>query len=132
PVWKGPYCQRKNDLRDTLDHEIHEQEKGESQKSFAPMTDQKHTDQHRQDNGDKLEPEMRYVARVEETDALHDTADDQEPAQKQDDRDRRRYRRRKRQNAGENHQTALYEIPERMSLDCFAHCRAHDLRGSIE
>jgi hypothetical protein len=48
------------------------------------MTNQKHADCHRQDNRDKLKPEMRHVARVDEADALHDTANNQDTAQEKD------------------------------------------------
>jgi Flp pilus assembly protein TadB len=36
------------------------------------------------------------------------------------------------QNAGQNHQAALDEIPERMPLDRFAHRLAHHLGGGFE
>src|SRR5262245_23032824 len=73
------------------------------------MTNQKHADYHRQDNRDKLKPEMRHLARVDETDALHDTANNQDTAQEKDRSERRYYRVDQRQNASENHQTALYK-----------------------
>jgi hypothetical protein len=38
------------------------------------MANQKHTDDHRQHGRDKLKPEMRDFARVDQTDALRDTA----------------------------------------------------------
>src|SRR5262244_4226960 len=96
------------------------------------MTNQKHADYHRQDNRDKLKPEMRHLARVDETDALHDTANNQDTAQEKDRSERRYYRVDQRQNASENHQTALYKIPKRMALDRLAHCLAHSLGGSFE
>ena len=83
PIRKRPYRQRKNYLRNTLDHKVHEQEKCEHEKSFPPMANQKHTDLHRQDDRDKLKPEMGHVARVEKRLMPCTTpADDQEPAQK--------------------------------------------------
>src|SRR5262249_4029210 len=37
PVWKRPYCQRQNHLRDALNHEVHQQEKREHEESFPAM-----------------------------------------------------------------------------------------------
>src|SRR5262249_4881557 len=96
------------------------------------MTNQKHADYHRQDDRDKLKPEMGHVARVDETNALHDTANNQDTAQEKDRSERRYDRVDQRQNAGENHQTALYKIPKRMPLDRLAHRLAHSLGGSFE
>jgi hypothetical protein len=39
------------------------------------MANQEHADYHRQDYRDELKSEMRHVARVDETDALHDIVD---------------------------------------------------------
>src|SRR5262245_21882625 len=80
PIRKGPYCQRKNHLRNALNHKIHEQQKREHEQTRPPMTNQKHADYHRQDDRDELKPEMGHVAGVDETDALHDTANNQDTA----------------------------------------------------
>src|SRR5262245_4515007 len=66
PVRKGPYRQRKNHLRNSLDHEVHEQQERQHEKARPSMTNQKHADYHRQDDRDKLKPEMGHVARVDD------------------------------------------------------------------
>src|SRR5262249_16756443 len=132
PVRKGSYRQRKDHLRNALNHEVYEQQKREHEKARRPMTNQKHADYHRQDNRDKLKPEMRHVARVDETDALHDTTKNQDTAQEKDRSERRYHRVDQRKNSSENHQTALYKIPKRMPLDRLAHRLAHSSGGSFE
>ena len=75
------------------------------------MANQKHTDDHRQHDRDKLKPEMRHLARVDETDALRDTAYHQETAQGKDGCEGRHHWPDQRENAGHNHHAALYQIP---------------------
>src|SRR5262249_45004965 len=80
PVRKGPYRQRKDHIRNAFNHKIHEQQKCKHENARPSMTNQKHADYHRQDDRDELKPEMGHVARVDETDALHDTANNQHTA----------------------------------------------------
>ena len=42
--------------------------------------------EHGQDDGDELQPEMRHMAGADQAEALHDPADDQQPAQEHDHR----------------------------------------------
>src|SRR5262245_4799716 len=132
PVRKRTYRKRKNHLRNALNHEINEQEKRDHEKACPAIANQEHPDDHRQDGRDKLKPEMRHVARVNETDALHDTANNQDAAQEKDRSERRNRWVDQCQNAGKNHQPDLYQIPKRMPLDRFAHRLAHGLGGSFE
>src|SRR3954467_9385997 len=132
PVRKGPYRQCKNHLRNALDHEEHDQEKREREQAFARIAQEQRSDQDEQDHRYQLQPEMRHVARANQTDRLQYAADDQQPSEEDDHGDRRNRGKDQRQNAGHNHQATLDEIPERMPLDRFAHRLAHHLGGGFE
>ena len=72
----------------------------------------KHANDHRQDDRDQLEPEMRYVLSADQTYALHYAANDQYPAEEQHHGDRGQNWINQCENAAENHKSALNKIPK--------------------
>jgi hypothetical protein len=70
----GRIVSEKITFENTFNHEVHEQKQRDREKPRPTMANQKHTDDHRQHGRDKLKPEMRDFARVDQTDALRDTA----------------------------------------------------------
>ena len=88
------------------------------------MPNKEHANDHRQDNGDQLKPEMRYVLSAYQTDTLHHAANDQDPAKEQHHGDRGHNRIDQCENASEKHKSALNKIPKRMPLDRLPHCLA--------
>src|SRR3954468_10714747 len=132
PVRKRPYRQGKNHLRNALDHEEHDQEKREREQAFAGIAQEQRADQDEQDHRDELQPEVRDVARADQADRLQYAAEDQEPSEEDDHGNGRNRGKDQRQDAGQNHEATLDEIPERMSLDRFAHRLAHHLGGGFE
>jgi hypothetical protein len=79
-----------------------------------------------------LKREMRHVLSANQTDTLNGTADDQEPAEENDNSDRRQNWIDQREKSAENHQSTLYKVPKRMPLNRFSHRLTHGLGGSFE
>lgn len=132
PVWKRPDCQRKNHLGNALNHKEHNQQERESQQTGFRITQEENPNHDGQNDRHKLKPEMRHVASVNEADRLQYAADDQEPAKEGDNCNRRYGGKNQSKDASEDHESALYKIPERVPLYLFAHCLPYDLGGGFD
>jgi hypothetical protein len=72
------------------------------------------------------------MAGADEAQRLQDAADDEQPAEHDDDGDRGDHRIDDGQEAGRDQQDSLDEIPKRILLDRLAHRLAEDFRGGIQ
>src|SRR5262249_41180398 len=91
PVRKRPYCQSKNQFRNALDQEENNQQDSDCKKTLSRMAEKEYPYNNRQDDRDKLKPEMWNVACAYETNTLYDTADNQHPTQQNNHCDRREH-----------------------------------------
>src|ERR1700733_13829826 len=131
PVREWPDGERKDDLRNSLDHQEHDQKKRERNYALGGVAKEERSDDDEQSDRNKLQPEMRHAAGVDQADTLGDAAYDQEPSEKDNQSDRRHRRMGYRQDAGHHHQRTLEHVPERVALDLFAHRLAHHLSCCI-
>src|SRR5262249_46486591 len=119
-------------LGHALDHEIDDQEHAEHEEPSFGLAQQEQAHHDGEHDGDQLQPEMRHLLRPDQADALHHTADDQDPGEQIDDRHRGDQRIDQSEHAGHHHQYALEQIPKRITLHRFAHRFTHGRGGGFE
>src|SRR4029450_13964515 len=86
---------------------------------------QQHANANGEHHGDKLPPEMRDVFGPDQADAAKHAADDEQPADQEDQPHRSQIRVDQRDYAGDYEKDALEQIPSRITLDRLAHGLAH-------
>src|SRR5690554_2895546 len=112
---QGPDGQREDDLGNALDHEEHDQQQGDCQKSLQRIAQEQEADDEPENDRDQLKPEMRHAAGADQADALDQSAEDEQPAEQENDGDGRDQRIDDRQYAAGDQQHALDQVPQRMA-----------------
>ena len=77
PVGQRPDGEREDHLGHALDHEEHQEEERRRHQALARIAQEEEADQDGEDDGDELQPEVRYMPRPDQAEGLKDAAVDE-------------------------------------------------------